>query len=116
MEHAVCILSRCQKGRDEKLPFERLHGKKPSPEFVPVREKVLIEARSVVVIILNKESTIWKDASIKTLLRGGKLKYIDVEGMRVVTNNRCVAEQIKSDKVENVATGEVKRRECGKFG
>ena len=34
----------------------------------------------------------------------------------MVTNNRCVAEQIKSDKVEKVTTCEVKRRECGKFG
>ena len=57
-----------------------------------------------------------KDASMKTLLRGDQLEYIDTEGMRVVTNNRCVAEQIKSDKVENVATCEEKRRECGKFG
>ena len=30
---------------------------------------------------------------------------MDVEGMRVVTNKRRVAEQIKSDKVENVAMG-----------
>ena len=29
VEHAGCILSRCQKGRDGKTPFERLHGKKP---------------------------------------------------------------------------------------
>ena len=34
----------------------------------------------------------------------------------MVTNKCCVAEQIKCDKVENVATGEVKRRECGKLG
>ena len=36
------------------------------------------------------------------------MKHIDVEGMRVVTNTRCVAQQIRSDEVENVATGEVK--------
>ena len=29
VEHAGCILSRCQKGRDGKTPFERMHGKKP---------------------------------------------------------------------------------------
>ena len=28
VEHAGCILSRCQKGRDGKTPFERMHGKK----------------------------------------------------------------------------------------
>ena len=48
-----------------------------------------VEERSVVVIVLKKESAIWKDASVKTLSRVDQLKYIDVEGMRVVTNNRC---------------------------
>ena len=60
-----------------------------------------IEERSVVVIALNKELSIWKDASMKTLSREDQLKYIDVAGMTVVTNNRCGAEQIQSDKVEN---------------
>ena len=41
VEHAGCILTRCQKGRDGKTPFERLHGKKPTQEFVPFDEKVL---------------------------------------------------------------------------
>ena len=41
VEHAGCILSRCQKGRDGKTPFERMHGKKPPQEFVPFGEKVL---------------------------------------------------------------------------
>ena len=41
MEHAGCIQSRCQKGRDGKTPFERMHGKKPTQEFVPFGEKVL---------------------------------------------------------------------------
>ena len=54
-----------------------------------------------------------KDAIMKTLSRDDQLKYIDVEGMRVVTNNRCVAEHTKSDKVENVATGGL---EIGEFG
>ena len=40
VEHAGCILSRCQKGRDGKTPFERLHGMKPTQEFVPFGEKV----------------------------------------------------------------------------
>ena len=34
-----------------------------------------------------------------------QLEDIDVEGMRVVTNNRCVADEIKSERVENVVTG-----------
>ena len=41
VEHARCILSRCQKGRDGKTPLERLHGKKPTQEFVPFGDKVL---------------------------------------------------------------------------
>ena len=41
VEHAGCILSRCQKGRDGRTPFERLYGKKPTQEFVPFGEKVL---------------------------------------------------------------------------
>ena len=55
-----------------------------------------IEERSVVVLVLNKESGIWKDSRLKALLRHDQLKYIDVEGMRVVTNNRCVTERIRS--------------------
>ena len=41
VEHAGCILSKCQKGRDGKTPCEGLHGKKPTQEFVPFGEKVL---------------------------------------------------------------------------
>ena len=40
-ERAGRILSRCQKGRDGKTPFERLHGKKPAQELVPFGETVL---------------------------------------------------------------------------
>ena len=40
-EYAGIILSRCQKGRGGRKPFQRLHGKKPSQEFVPFGEKVL---------------------------------------------------------------------------
>ena len=41
VDHAGCILSRCQNGRDGKAPFERLHGKNSTQEFVPFGEKVL---------------------------------------------------------------------------
>ena len=41
VEHAGSNVSRCQKGRDGRTPFERLHGKKPTQEFVPFGEKVL---------------------------------------------------------------------------
>ena len=36
--------------------------------------------------------------------------------MRVVTNNRCVEEQIKSDKVENAVMGGIKIGEVGQVG
>ena len=39
VEHAGCILSRCQEGVDGKTPFERLHGKKPTQVFDPFFEK-----------------------------------------------------------------------------
>ena len=52
VEHAGCILSRCQKGRDGKTPFERLHGKKPTQEFVPFGENVL--ARRVTTEPMNR--------------------------------------------------------------
>ena len=52
VEHAGCILSRCQKGRDGKTPFERLHGKKPTQEFVPFGEKVL--ARRITTEPMNR--------------------------------------------------------------
>ena len=65
----------------------------------------------------TEESAIWENSSMKTLSRDDQLKYIDVEGMRVVTNIiRCVAEQIKSDTVENVVTGGSKIGEFGKVG
>ena len=32
VEHAGCIVSRAQKGRDRRTPFERFHGKKPTQE------------------------------------------------------------------------------------
>ena len=35
VEHAGCNLSRRQKGREGGAPLERLHGKKPTQEFVP---------------------------------------------------------------------------------
>ena len=67
-----------------------------------------IEERGVVIIVSNRESAIWRDASVKTVLREIQLKYVDVEEMRVITSNRCVADKIKNDKAENVATGGIK--------
>ena len=44
----------CLKGRDGWTPFERLHGKKPTQEFVPLREKVL--ARPISSEQLNRKN------------------------------------------------------------
>ena len=55
----------------------------------------------MVVIALNKESATWKDAGMKTVTRDPQLKYIDSEGMRVVTK-KCKADKIKSDRVESI--------------
>ena len=66
----------------------------------------------MVFIVSNRASAIWRNESVKTVLRENQLKYVDVEGMGVVTNNRCIAEQIKNDKAENV----VKDAEVGEFG
>ena len=81
-------------------------------------KKYQIEERSVVVLVLNKESESGKDASMKTLLRGDQLKYIDVEGRNEsgLRQQMRGEEQIKSDEVENVATGEVKIGEFGRVG
>ena len=52
LEHKGSILSRCQNGRDGRTPFDRLHGKKPTQEFVPFGEKVL--ARPIASEPLNR--------------------------------------------------------------
>ena len=58
-----------------------------------------------VAMVLSRKSTIWRRAIVKTLLRKRQMKYIDVEGMRVVTNDKHIAERIKSDSA-------VPAREC----
>ena len=64
--------------------------------------------RSVVVIVLSKRSTIWRKTSMRTLIREEQLRYIDVEEMRVVTNDKHIAEQIKTDKMESVVMNGVR--------
>ena len=51
-----------------------------------------VREQSVVVFVRNKDSEIWKDMRMKASIRRAQLKYIDVGGLWVVTNNRCVAE------------------------
>ena len=61
-----------------------------------------VEDGSVVVIVLSEESVRWREESMKTLLHNAQLKCVVVGETRVVTNSRCKAEQIKSDRVEKV--------------
>ena len=72
-----------------------------------------IEERSVVVIVMSRNSVIWRRANLKSVMRENRLKYIDVEGMRVITNSKHVAEQIKIDKGDNIVMDDLK---IGKFG
>ena len=46
-------------------------------------------------------------------MRENQLKYVDAEGMRVITNSKHVAEQIKIDKGENIV---MDREKFGKVG
>ena len=48
-------------------------------------------------MVLSRKSTIWRRATAQTLLKKGQMKYIDVDGMRVITNDKHIAEQSKSD-------------------
>ena len=57
-----------------------------------------IEEPGVVIIVMNTESAIWTKTSLKSVIRENQLKYVHVEETRVITNNICVAEQIKHDK------------------
>ena len=61
-----------------------------------------IEERGVVIIVMNRESAIWRKASLQTVIRENQLEYVGVEESRVITDNRSLGEQIKHDKVENV--------------
>ena len=75
-----------------------------------------IKERGAVIVVSNRESAIQRKASVKTVLRQTQLKYVDVEETRVITNNRCKAEQIKNDKAENVVMDGSKVGEFGKVG
>ena len=62
----------------------------------------------MVVIVLGKVSTIWRRTSMRTLIREEELRYVEVEEMRVVMNDKHIAEQIKSDKRKSIVMNGVK--------
>ena len=72
-----------------------------------------IEERGMVNIVSNRESAIWREASVKTVVRENQLKHVDVEETRVITNNRCIGQQFKHAKVQNVV---INGSKVGKFG
>ena len=74
-----------------------------------------IEERTVVVVVMSRSSTIWRRASLKSVMREDQLKYVDAEGMRVITNSQHVAEQIKIDKSESIVLDEPKIGEFGRI-
>ena len=57
-----------------------------------------IKEQAVVVVGMSKHSVIWRRTELRSVMRENQLKYIDVEEMRVVTNSKHVAEQIRSDR------------------
>ena len=67
-----------------------------------------IKERTVVVIVMSRNSTIWRRASLKSAMRKDQLKSFDAEGMRVITNSKHVAEQVKIDKSANIVMDEQK--------
>ena len=73
-----------------------------------------VEEGNVVVIVLSKESAMWRVECMRTLLHNAQLKYVEVGEAKVVTNSRCIAEQIKNHRVERVVDGWSKS--CGGRG
>ena len=57
-----------------------------------------IKEQTVAVVVMSKNSAICRKTELKSVMQEDQLKYVDGEGMRVVTNSKHVAEQIKSDR------------------
>ena len=75
-----------------------------------------IKEQTVAVVVLSKYSAIWRKTKLKSVMKEDQLKYVDAEGMRVITNSKHVAEQIKSDKDKYVAMDDQKLEKFGKIG
>ena len=92
--HPSTLIVTIREGEEQEICGVTLEG-----PWTVVKDHV--EEGTMVVIVLSKASAMWREESMKTLLHDSQLKYVDVDGMRVATNNRCMAEQIKSDSLEN---------------
>ena len=74
-----------------------------------------IKERTIVVVVMSKNSAIWKKTKLRSVMQEDQLRYVDAEGMRVITNSTHVAEQIKRDKDKSVATDDQKIWNMGKL-
>ena len=74
-----------------------------------------IKEQTVAVVVMSKHSANWKRIKLKSVMQEGQLKYVDAEEMRVITNSKHVAEQVKSDRDKCVATDDQKITELGKI-
>ena len=72
--------------------------------------------RTVAIVVMSKYSAIWRRTKLNSVMKEDQLKYVDTEGMRVITNSKHVAEQIKSDKDKCVAMDDQKIAELRKIG
>ena len=75
-----------------------------------------IKEQTVVVVAMSKHSAIWKSIKLKSIMQECQLKYVDAEEMRVITNSKHVAEQIKSDRDKCVVMDDQKITEFKKIG
>ena len=75
-----------------------------------------IKERTAAVVVMSKYSAIWRRIKMKSVMQEDQLKYVDAEGMRIITNSKHVAEQIKSDKDKCVAMDDQKITETRKIG
>ena len=95
--HARSILSRCQKGRDGRTSFERLHGKKLTQEFVPFGEKVL--ARPISSEPLNSKNPRYKFGVWLGVRNNSAECFVETaEGVSRAREVRRIEQQDKWDK------------------
>ena len=72
--------------------------------------------QTVVVVAVSKHSAIWKSIKLKSSMQECQLKYVDAEEMRVITNSKHVAEQIKSDRDKRIVMDDQRITESRKIG
>ena len=74
-----------------------------------------MKERMPVVVVTTKNSAIWRRASMGLETQKNQLEYVNVERMRIITNSKHVAEQIKIDKGRHIVMDGVKFENDGKI-